>query len=222
MEFPLVAFIFRWHLRKNTKGAVVVIAGALIRLKEMIMRNLIWVVLAAVVLVGGYMLFTGKSVTEAVDSVSGTADEIEAPTALEEAGEAMGEATEQAADAVSDTASEAAEAASDAVEAATDTAGEAADAAADTAGEAADAASEAATEAAEATDGAGNDAAAAAQTPEALTVEGFDMDEARRLIREANLGAMQENLLIEGIQAVEDNPDLLRPALEAAQRALGY
>ena len=196
------------------------------------MRNLVWVALAALVLVGGYMLFTGKSVTEAVDSVSGTAEEIEAPTALEEAAEAVGEAAEQAADAVSDTATEAAEAASDAVEAtqdaaadaveaATDTAGEAADAAADTAGEAAEAASEAASEAVEATEGAADDAAAV-QTPEALTVEGFDMDEASRLIREANLGAMQENLLIEGLQAVQDNPDLLRPALEAAQRALGY
>ncbi|SEL05785.1 hypothetical protein SAMN05443999_103194 [Roseovarius azorensis] len=199
------------------------------------MRNLVWVVLAAVVLVGGYMLFTGKSVTEAVDSVSGTADEIEAPATLEEAGEAVGEAAEQAADAVSDTASEAAEAASDAVEATQDAAADAVEAVTDTAGEAADAAadaaSEAASEAVEATEGAadgtvsqsaGEEAAAAAQIPEALTVEGFDMDEASRLIREANLGATQETLLIEGIEAVHNNPDLLRPALEAAQRALGY
>lgn len=37
------------------------------------MRNLVWVLLAAVVLVGGYMLFTGTSVQEITDSVRGGA-----------------------------------------------------------------------------------------------------------------------------------------------------
>ena len=41
------------------------------------MKNLIWIVLAAVVLGGGYMLVTGKSVTEVVEDVS--QGEVEAP-----------------------------------------------------------------------------------------------------------------------------------------------
>ena len=41
------------------------------------MRNLIWIVLAVVVLAGGYLLFTGKSVNEVVESVTDAASEIE-------------------------------------------------------------------------------------------------------------------------------------------------
>ncbi|MFU8835336.1 MAG: hypothetical protein ACNA7F_08700 [Roseovarius sp.] len=68
------------------------------------MRNLIWIVLAVIVLGGGYMLFTGKSVNEVVETVTGTTAEVEAPTALEEAATAAGEAVEAAQEAASDAA----------------------------------------------------------------------------------------------------------------------
>ena len=58
------------------------------------MRNLIWIVLAAVVLGGGYMLFTGKSVDEVVDDVTTSMEGVEAPAPLEEAATAVGEAVE--------------------------------------------------------------------------------------------------------------------------------
>ena len=44
----------------------------------------------------------------------------------------------------------------------------------------------------------------------------------RSLIEGSELGSMQENLLIEGIRAAQDNPELLQSALQAAREALGY
>lgn len=199
------------------------------------MRNLIWVVLAAAVLLGGYMLFTGKSVNEVVEDATKTAEEIEAPTALEDAAATVGAATEQAVEAVKDTAADAVQAASDAAEAVEAATEEAADAVTDTVSEAAEAVSDSATDAATTAGDAAADAvetatepaattdpAPATDMPEALTVDGFDMAAASQIIKDANLGEMQENLLIEGLRAVQDNPDLLKPALEAAQKALGY
>lgn len=242
--------------------------------EEWIMRNLVWVALAAAVLLGGYVLFTGKSVTEVVGGATDTATGIEAPAALEDAGAAVGAATEQAADAVKEAATDAteavtdaaaaveagteaaveavSEAAGDAATAASDAAADAAAAAADTASDAAAAAVEAVTEtatdaanaAAEAVDPAATTAttdaapvaapapevgasvpevaAGAKELPEALTVAGFDMDKVTQLIKDAGMGEMQKSLLIAGIRAAQDNPDLLKPALEAAQKALGY
>jgi hypothetical protein len=66
------------------------------------------------------------------------------------------------------------------------------------------------------------EAQAAEQAPEALTVEGFDMEAARGLIEGAGLGAMQENLLVQGLKAAQDNPEMLKAALESAREALGY
>ena len=208
------------------------------------MKNLVWIVVAVAVLGGGYLLITGKSVTDVVEEVS--QGEIDAPEALEEAkttaGEAadtVTEAAQEAAEAAGDAAGaaveaaeEAAGAAEDAVTGATDAAGDAADAATDTSGEPAEAG-------AETVDGAPDPAADAVpedsteslpepeaqdagRTPDALTAEGFDMERALNLIKGADLGAMQENLLIEGIKAAKDNPDLLRGALETAREALGY
>ncbi len=229
------------------------------------MKNLLWVVLAVVILGGGYMLFTGKSVTDVVDTVSETANEVDAPAALESASEAAGEAVEAATDAVTETATEAADAVADtaaeAVDAATETATEAADAAseaasaaAETASEAADAATtaadtavETATEAADAAtetvtetvqDGVAATQEAAQDTveavtatpeplaadaaPDALTMDGFSMDKARELIEGTDLGAMQKTLLVQTINKAQDNPELLKSALEAARSALGY
>jgi ABC-type Na+ efflux pump permease subunit len=213
-------------------------AAGLSHIWEMAMKNLVWIVVAVAVLGGGYLLITGKSVTDVVEEVS--QGEIDAPEALEEAkttaGEAadtVTEAAQEAAEAAGDAAGAAVEAAAeDAVTGATDAAGDAADAATDTSGEPAEAG-------AETVDGAPDPAADAVpedsteslpepeaqdagRTPDALTAEGFDMERALNLIKGADLGAMQENLLIEGIKAAKDNPDLLRGALETAREALGY
>ncbi|WP_165375299.1 translation initiation factor 3 [Roseovarius nitratireducens] len=193
------------------------------------MKNLVWIVVAVVVLGGGYLLITGKSVTEVVEEVS--QGEIDAPEALEEAKTAAGEA----ADTVTEAAQEAAEAAGDAagaaVEAAEEAASDAAEAVTETATDTVDAAEDAVTGAAgdPAADAVPEDsteslpeAQDAGTAPDALTAEGFDLERALSLIEGADLGAMQENLLIEGIKAAQDNPDLLRSALEAAREALGY
>jgi len=127
---------------------------------------------------------------------------------------------------VADTAGAAAEAASnaatEAVNAASEAAGQAADAATEAAGAVSEAVSETIQSATEAAPAVGAEAASSTEMPEALTLDGFDFDTVSGLIKDANLGAMQENLLIEGIKASENNPDLLKSALEAAQKALGY
>lgn len=248
------------------------------------MKNLVWIVVAVAVLGGGYLLITGKSVTDVVEEVS--QGKVETPVALKEAETAVGDAAEtvtkaaqeaaeaagdaagkaveatenaasDAAEAVTATATDTVNAAEDAVEAvtgATDAAGDggatdpagattgttngAADATTDTGGEAAeagavpvngatdpaaDAVPEKSTESLpdpEAQDAPG--AQDTGTTPDALTAEGFDMERALSLIEGADLGAMQKSQLIEGIKAAQDNPDLLRGALEAAREALGY
>ena len=58
------------------------------------MRNLVWLIVAAVVLVGGYVLFTGKSPQEIVETVGET---VSTPESLESAADAAGEALENAA-----------------------------------------------------------------------------------------------------------------------------
>ena len=57
------------------------------------MRNILWLIVALVILVGGYMLFTGKSPQEVVEEVSET---VSSPEALDDAAESAGEATENA------------------------------------------------------------------------------------------------------------------------------
>jgi len=308
---PLRLFFAHAIWEGVSQKAVAINARACLLFWEMGMKNLIWIVLAVIVLGGGYMLFTGKSVDEVVNDVSGaTQQDVEAPEALEDAAEAAGETADAAADAAGDavdaaqdTATEAAEAveeaASEAVEAAEETASGAVDAVEETATEAADAAQDAAQEAVDAATGTAEEATNAAsdaadtatgaadeavesaqdaateaadaaetaaegavdsateaaegaqdtvsdavdsatgeatgdaavtdavpsgaeQAPEALTVDGFDMERVRSLIEGADLGSMQENLLIEGIRAAQDNPELLQSALQAARQALGY
>ncbi|MGR3619408.1 MAG: translation initiation factor 3 [Roseovarius sp.] len=262
------------------------------------MKNLVWIVVAVAVLGGGYLLITGKSVTDVIEEVS--QGKVETPVALKEAETAVGDAAEtvtkaaqeaaeaagdaagkaveatenaasDAAEAVTATATDTVNAAKDAVEAVTgatdaagdggatdpaETTGEAADGATDPAGATtgttngtADATTDTGGEAAEAgavpVNGATDPAADAVPeksteslpdpeaqdapgaqdtgtTPDALTAEGFDMERALSLIEGADLGAMQKSQLIEGIKAAQDNPDLLRGALEAAREALGY
>ena len=71
------------------------------------MRNLIWIVVAAIIAIGGYMLWSGKSPTELAN---------DATTAAGEAADAAGDAV----DAVAETAGDAVDAARDAAEGAAD------------------------------------------------------------------------------------------------------
>lgn len=64
------------------------------------MKNVFWIIIAAAIAVGAYVVFSGKSVEEAADEASGQS--VDAPAALESASEATGEAvdaTTEAADA---------------------------------------------------------------------------------------------------------------------------
>jgi excinuclease UvrABC nuclease subunit len=195
--------------------------------EEMSMKNLIWILVAAVVLGGGYLLFSGKSVDEVVESISPGATEVEAPAALEDAAAAVGEAAEAAADTAAEAVEAATEAASDAAEAVSETASEAVEAATTTeesAAEAVESAQDAAAEAAaDAVSAAVDQPATAAEVaPEALTVEGFDLTQVQTLIEGSDVSPLQKTMLLEGVKAAQDNPELLRAALEAARAALGY
>ena len=106
------------------------------------MKNLIWIVVAAVIAGGGYMLYSGASPKELI---SDAADAVNAPAALEAASDAVGAATETAEGAVSG----AVEAASAAADAVADTAAAATEAAAEAAAAATQAAADAATSSSE-------------------------------------------------------------------------
>src|SRR5680860_180885 len=78
------------------------------------MKNLLWIVLAAIVLIGGYVLVTGKSPAELIETDSG--EQIDAPAELEqtadEADAAMGDAAADV-DAAADETGDAVETATD-------------------------------------------------------------------------------------------------------------
>ena len=78
------------------------------------MKNLIWIVIAGVIALGAYMLYSGRSVQEIATDAS---DAVNAPAALESATEAVGDAVEATEGAVTE-----------AVEATTEAANTAADA----------------------------------------------------------------------------------------------
>lgn len=84
------------------------------------MKNLIWLVVAAVIALAGYMLFTGKGPQEVAIEAS---DAINAPAVAEE----VTEAAEEAADAIADTVDAAGEAITEAVNDATESANDAAE-----------------------------------------------------------------------------------------------
>ncbi|UWR32087.1 hypothetical protein K3759_08880 [Sulfitobacter sp. W027] len=87
------------------------------------MKNLVWLVVAALIALAGYMLFTGKGPQEVAIEAS---DAINAPALAEDATQAA----EEAADAITDTVDAAGEAISDAVDDATESANDAAEPAA--------------------------------------------------------------------------------------------
>lgn len=101
------------------------------------MKNIIWIIIAAVIAIGGYMLYSGKSATEMATDVS---EAVDAPAALENASEVAGDAVDAAQGVVGDAVDATAEAVTDAGEAVTDAAEGAVEAVTDTATAATDAA----------------------------------------------------------------------------------
>ncbi|WP_243612401.1 hypothetical protein [Shimia aestuarii] len=228
------------------------------------MRNLIWVVLAVVVVALGYLLMKDDGAAPIMSDMNDDAAteesapaEVEAPEpmqetvedavneAMDDAAAAMDQAEEAVSDAVSgavESASEAAEAAgdaaSDAVENMSDAASDAADTAMDSASDAAEATSEAAddamdmaSDAAEATGEAAaeamesaSDAApeASSETPDSLTLDGFDLEKAKEQIDNSSLGEMTKMTLKAAIEKAEESPELLETALEKVREALGF
>lgn len=73
------------------------------------MKNLVWLVVAAVIALGGYMLFTGKGPQEVATEAS---DAINAPAVVDE----VTDATEKAGEAISDVVDGATESANDAAQ----------------------------------------------------------------------------------------------------------
>ncbi|TMM54364.1 hypothetical protein FDT80_01860 [Sulfitobacter sabulilitoris] len=65
------------------------------------------------------------------------------------------------------------------------------------------------------------DASADVTAEEALTVESFDMEKVAEMIENSDLGAMEKTLLANGLQAAQDNPELLEAFLTRAREALG-
>lgn len=190
------------------------------------MKNLLWIIVAAVVLLGGYMLFTGKSVDDVMQGVGDKAEQTGAPAAVEDATKAAGEAAEKAKEAATEAAEKAKEAATEAAEKAKEAASEAVDAAKNAAESATDAAKKAVTDTttAPATTATGTAATTPAQSgvPAELTADGFDLAKARSFIEGSSLGDTQKAYLIQGLEAAQNNPETLSTALDAAKKALGF
>jgi colicin import membrane protein len=170
------------------------------------MKNLIWVVLAAVVLGGGYMVYANNAAEKAAmaQAEADKAAEVAAAAAKveEEAAAAAAKLEEEAA--------VAAKAEADAVAAAAEEAA------------AAEAAEPATAEAAEATE------TVAAATEEAaggmadlLTPEGFNLDKVGEMIDGSELGALKKTALKTALDGAKDNPELLNGVLEQIKTALG-
>ena len=180
------------------------------------MKNLLWIVVAAVVVGGGYMLYSGSSPKELMDTAT---DVVNAPAALEAASNAVGDAvdaTEGAVDGAVDAASDATASSAEAAttEAATDTAA---------------AADETATDAVAGTAEAVTDTAAAAATAEAasggmadlLSVDGFDLDKVSEMIDGSEIGAFQKTALKTALEKAKDNPEVLQTVLDKIKEAAG-
>ena len=227
VRFPLVHVYLDAHLGRNgvrshlglrhtgTKG-------------EVHMKNLVWVIVAAIIAVGGYVLYSGRSVQEIASDVTATAttatnDAVEAASeAASDAADVAADAVEATTDAASDAAtavSEAATAVADAVTATTEAASDAATAATDTATATTDAATDTAAAATD-TAAAATDAASGSMM-ELLTVDGFNLEKVTTMLEGSDLGAVQKTMLTNGLKAAQDNPDLLKSALDAVRQALG-
>ncbi len=184
------------------------------------MRKLIWVVIVAVVAALGYLLVKDNGTPPVMSGLNEeAATESEAATAVEEPApieETIEEAVTEAAGDAAAALEKAKEAVSEAVQGATDAANDAADSAMEATNDAAEATGEAAEET---MDSAGD---AVSDTPEALTLDGFDLDKAKEAIDNSSLGDMAKTTLKTAIETAQDSPELLQTALEKAREALGF
>ena len=167
------------------------------------MKNLLWIVVAAVVVGGGYMLYSGSSPKELMDTAT---DVVNATAALEAASNAVGDAvdaTEGAVDGAVDAASDATASSAEAAttEAATDTAA---------------AADETATDAV-----VGTAEAASGGMADLLSVDGFDLDKVSEMIDGSEIGAFQKTALKTALEKVKDNPEVLQTVLDKIKEAAG-
>ncbi len=149
----------------------------------------------------------------------------EAAEKLEEASEEMKEAAEEAKEAVSDAVNEAEEAVQDKVEEAQEAVRDAlkldsedAPAATEDAANAIDGTASAADSVGEATEAAASEAT---ELPDALTVEGFNAEEASKLVDGAGLDQLKASALKALLTKAADNPELLEGTLEQVRKALG-
>jgi len=180
------------------------------------MRNLLWVVVAGLVIGAGYIVFTGKSLRELIGQVQDAGQPaVEASGEVEAATNAVQEAAQEGADAAAGMSEEAADAAQDAANSITDAAEGAADTASEAAEETVNSVSEAAGQAVDALE------EAAGGAGEWLTPEGFDLDKALDLIENSDLGGLKKTALAESIKAAAEDPDLLNAALASVREALG-
>ena len=178
------------------------------------MKNLLWIVVAAVVVGGGYMLYSGSSPKELMDTVT---DLVNAPAALEAASNAVGDAvdaTEGAVDGAVDAASDATASSAEAAttEAATDTAAAADETATDAVAGTAEAVTDTAAATAEAASGGMSDL---------LSVDGFDLDKVSEMIDGSEIGAFQKTALKTALEKAKDNPEVLQTVLDKIKEAAG-
>lgn len=196
------------------------------------MRNLVWVIIAAAIVMGGYMLATGRTLT---DIATGTpqeqpaspqtdaVDEAATPTqTVEETAQEVEDTAENVVDAVT-------QAGEDAVEAAEQAVDEAAQAITDTAQDAVDTATQAVEDAAAVADDAATGVTetvtetveqVATDLEQLLTVDGFDFDQVKEVIEGSDLSNTQKMLLTQAVQAAQDSPELLDAALQQLREAL--
>lgn len=182
------------------------------------MKNLIWVVIALAVAVVGFVLFGQSAKDDAGETAA--APEIQAPaevteeTVAEEA-ETIKEAVEEAAEALKDQAETAVETAkedmekavTDAMETATDAVKDLSDSATDMADAAKDTTAPEAGETMSAAD--------------LLSPENFNMSKVAELIKGSDLDGLQQLALTKAVEAAQDNPELLKAALDQVKSALG-
>ncbi|TKZ21673.1 translation initiation factor 3 [Shimia litoralis] len=156
------------------------------------------------------------AVEETVDTATEAAE-----GAMESASDAVTEAADTAQDAVSDVVEDATTAAESAADTATEAASEAMDAVTPTTDTATDAATDAVTDAATDTATEAASAAAEATMADVLTVDGFDMGKVSEMIDQSSLDAMKKTALKTGLQQAQDNPEMLKAALDGVKSALG-
>ena len=156
------------------------------------MKTVIWILVAGVVLIGGYVWFTGQQapapVTQTESGTESTASKVDA--AIEDAASSTAQKVEEAA--------EEAEAAADS----------AATEAAETTGAAGQAASDAA-------------GAVAGDAAAALSVAEFDYDKVVAIIDGSSLNPDQKQILKTGLEQARSNPSLLAAMLDQVKAELG-